>query len=514
MKPSSKRMILFATVLILLGGLCFLGLISNAAAKSSGIVKPLSIMNQYGYDASKWTWSNYRALACAAAYSDMPEEFREVAAEPGFIVIGKSNMNDGVTGMLLIDFYCENGIHEIGVYPTGYKAEPVPSALYYIDVDPARASNADIHYTVTRLDFENALQTIKSGWTWSLEGSTLTISGTGDMLDYRAYDPPWINKNYTITKVIVEDGITSIGDYAFYFMNSSKRTLLKTVILPDTITRIGRSAFYDCENMELDHLPANLTEVGDYGLYSCDKLILNRLPKKLTSVGNHAFAFNNGITCKVPALSSIGEGAFYACRGITGVEFAPGLSSIPKNAFNSCSAITGISLRGVTSIGSYAFQSCDSIKSITFGEKLTSIGEYAFAFGCDSMTSLTLPTSLTSLGSNAFYCCRNLSKVTMSRKTRIGQDAFTDCSPNLKITYYSDNYQHIDISIPEGVTHIYSETFANISYALTVYIPASVISIEDNAFDGIPGLVICGETGSEAEAFAERKGYEFIVRKR
>ena len=509
-------MILFATVLILLGGLCFLGLTSNAAAENHGIVKPLSVMNQYGYDASTWIGLSRRALACAAAYSDMPEEFREAAAEPGYIVIGKSTMNDGVTGMLTIDYYCENGIHEILAYPTGgYAENPVPSALYFIDVDPAMASNADIHYTVTRLDFENALQTIKSGWTWSLEGSTLTISGTGDMQDYGNglyNDPPWKDKN--ITTVIVEDGITSIGDYAFYTLTSGQRALLRTVILPDTVTRIGGHAFYDCENMALDHLPANLREVGDYALYGCDKLILNRLPKKLTSVGKYAFAFDKGITCKVPALSSIGEGAFSWCTGITGVEFSPALTSIPDNAFNSCKGITEISPRGVTSIGSRAFYGCDSIKSITFGEKLTYIGQYAFAFGCDSMTSLTLPTSLTSLSSYSFWYCSNLSKVTMSRNTRVYPDAFANCSPNLKITYYSDNYQHIDISIPEGVTHIYSETFANISYDLTVYIPASVISIEDNAFDSIPGLVICGEAGSEAEAFAARKGYEFIVRKR
>ena len=108
---------------------------------------------------------------------------------------------------------------------------------------------------------------------------------------------------------------------------------------------------------------------------------------------------HNGTTYMV---TSIGEGAFYHCMGLTSV-FIP---------------------NSVTSIGHSAFSHCEGLTSITIGNGITTIGGYAFS-DCMGLTSITIPNSVTTIGVCAFYLCEGIASVTISNSvTRIGNSAF------------------------------------------------------------------------------------------
>ena len=98
---------------------------------------------------------------------------------------------------------------------------------------------------------------------------TLEISGRGAMYDYDNWDncAPWGTKEYIdldldITRIVVKNGVTSIGDYAFY-----RCYTVMSLTLPNTLKRIGRNAFYGCNSLKSLTLPRSLTSIGRSAFY-------------------------------------------------------------------------------------------------------------------------------------------------------------------------------------------------------------------------------------------------------
>lgn len=194
--------------------------------------------------------------------------------------------------------------------------------------------------------------------TWSLdEENVLTISGTGDMKEYSFYGfVPWYGK--TVFEVVIEDGVKSIGDNAFY-----QQDYLTTVKIADSVESIGDEAFYGC--------------------------------RSLTSVD-----MSDGVT-------SIGEGAFSNCLSLTGIDFSNKLTSIGTNAFYNTPISGDVNIPdGVTSIGEYAFSNT-AISSVTIPEGVTSIGWDTFAY-CDNLTKVVIPASATNIDRYAFTGSDNI----------------------------------------------------------------------------------------------------------
>jgi hypothetical protein len=213
------------------------------------------------------------------------------------------------------------------------------------------------------------------------------------------------------------------------------------------------------------------------------------------------------------SVTSIGERAFYGCRGLTSIEIPNSVTSIGEAAFNCCSGLTSIEIpNSVTSIGEYAFAECTGLTSVTIGNSVTSIGEGAF-YGCTSLTSITIPNSVTSIGEGAFYGCTSLTSVTIPNSvTSIGADAFAGCSGLTSINVASDNSNYCSVddvlfnkdkttliqypggkqgasyTIPNSVTSIGAGAFYNCSGLTSVTIPNSVTSIGADAFAGCSGL--------------------------
>ena len=207
-------------------------------------------------------------------------------------------------------------------------------------------------------------------WTLNTKDSTLVISGTGWMTDYRHYSSfaPWYDYKSYIKYVTIEDGVTSIGDEAFYSCSA-----LTSITIPNSVTEIGKHAFYNCSSLTSLTIPNSVTSIGEYAFEWCSSL---------TSV-----TIGNSVT-------SIGGWAFYNCSRLTSVTIPNSVTSIGWAAFGYCSALTSITIpNSVTSIGDWAFEYCSSLTSVTLGNSVTSIREGAFD-GCNKIQEVTayMPT--------------------------------------------------------------------------------------------------------------------------
>ncbi len=195
-------------------------------------------------------------------------------------------------------------------------------------------------------------------------------------------------------------------------------------------------------------------------------------------------------------VTSIGEGAFEDCSGLTSVTIPNSVTYIGKYAFygtawynnqpdglvyagpvaykykGTMPSGTSIVLKeGIKGIADYAFEGCRGLTSVTIPNSVTSIGEGAFD-GCRGLTSVTIPNSVTSIGNEAFSGCRGLTSVTIGNSvTSIGYYAFWDCSGLRSLT------------IPNSVISIGGGAFEHCSGLTSVTIPNSVTSIGEGAFD-------------------------------
>ena len=95
--------------------------------------------------------------------------------------------------------------------------------------------------------------------TWSYVESThtLTISGTGAMTDYSDGETPWYAYRNYITNIVIKDGVTTIGDYAF------TNCLVTELTIPNSVTSIGKHAFVDCEYLTTLNIGSGVTSIGD-----------------------------------------------------------------------------------------------------------------------------------------------------------------------------------------------------------------------------------------------------------
>lgn len=258
--------------------------------------------------------------------------------------------------------------------------------------------------------------------TWELGGDgTLRISGKGEMADYTYDDKaPWDTYRRQVTAIVLEDGVTSIGDYAFYFCSSAT-----AVTIPDSVTSIGKSAFSGCDDLTSVTIPEGVTSIAGYAFSRCYDLINVTIPYSVTSIGDSAFDsctklsgifvddgnINYASVDGVLFNKELSVLIFYPAGHGSVYRIPEGVTSIGSHAFEDCSSLTNVMIpEGVTSIGDLAFENCSSLTNVTIPEGVTSIGFWGF-FCCTSLTSVTIPVSTTSIGSSAFYNCTALKDI-------------------------------------------------------------------------------------------------------
>lgn len=177
------------------------------------------------------------------------------------------------------------------------------------------AVTADASYSaVWELDTSIASGTLSSGVTWTLKGTgAMVIAGSGAMDDY-AYQQvrPWDDYVENITSVIIQKGVTHIGDRAFYLCNA-----ITNLTIPSGVITIGTAAFWGCSIASID------------------------LPEGLQTIGPSAFRENNFTNVTFPnSLKTISGGAFGNCAALESVTIDSGVTLIENYAFSNCNALT------------------------------------------------------------------------------------------------------------------------------------------------------------------------------
>lgn len=237
--------------------------------------------------------------------------------------------------------------------------------------------------------FENIL--------WEFDGATgtLTISGTGDMPNsVRDYNyAPWYDAHLTVhvKHVVIREGVTSIGDYAFIYMDN-----METVSIPSTVKRIGVGAFYQCMKLKEVKLPEGLTTLESKAFAECMELQKINIPDGITLIPGSCFELCNlqtvevGPNCQV---TDIASWAFHCNFGITEMPAFPKLRQIGDNAFRSTGLTVAEFPETVTYIGRDAFMECMFLNRIVFRGDAPELEENCFqGVSADAMYPANNPT--------------------------------------------------------------------------------------------------------------------------
>ncbi|MBO5221480.1 MAG: leucine-rich repeat domain-containing protein [Clostridia bacterium] len=198
---------------------------------------------------------------------------------------------------------------------------------------------------------------------WTFDQGTLTITGEGAMTEFNEYrTAPWYHLREQITKVILPDGLTSIGRLAFYGC-----TALRAVSFPDSLRTIGDSAFYNCEKLVQVRMSSTLSKIGRQAFYGCTSLVFISLPISLESVGDKAFYLCESlVSITLPRYAEkLGTQVFAYCTSLLRVQIDAPIKTVPEWMFYGCENLAEVALPStVTEAEYYAFKRCDSLTGI------------------------------------------------------------------------------------------------------------------------------------------------------
>ena len=340
-----------------------------------------------------------------------------------------------------------------------------------------------------------------------------------------------------LSSVRIPSGVTSIGSYAF-----SGCSGLTDVTIPDGVTNIWNNAFEGCSGIVNVNIPDGVMSIGDNAFYGCSSIVSIEISqyvcaRQLSSVFPSAYQAITNIVI-VDGVTSIGSSAFENCSGLTSVTMPESVMSIGAHAFEGCGGLVDMTISdGVTNIGDYAFADCNGLVGVTIPNGVRRIGSYAFYncknltgtmaipdgvesiedltfCNCIGLTGIAIPNSVTNIGISAFRGCKSLPDVAIPRSvTRIGATAFWGCGGLRSVnvtdiaawcnivfgnTYanplryarnlYLNGSPITDLTIPDGVTNIGSNSFHNCTNLLNVTIPSGVREIGSYSFYGCSGL--------------------------
>ena len=237
--------------------------------------------------------------------------------------------------------------------------------------------------------------------TWKLyEDGTLTISGTGAMKNYDYYDNPSpVCNNSNVKKVVMEDGVTSIGSSAFRGCTS-----LTSITIPNSVTSIGNAVFSYCSSLTSITIPDSVTSIGSSAFRGCTSLTSITIPDSVTSIGNAAFSNCWDLTSiTIPdSVTTIGDSAFSGCSSLTSITIPDGVTSIGNRAFYNCTNLTTISL------------SCkSSLKRSDFGKQADLVSYTLHTLKKTAAKAATCAES----GNKEYWTCEHCKKYFLSDDT-------------------------------------------------------------------------------------------------
>ncbi|MDR3282490.1 MAG: leucine-rich repeat domain-containing protein [Candidatus Methanoplasma sp.] len=233
---------------------------------------------------------------------------------------------------------------------------------------------------------------------WDLAAGVLTLTlkpgnvGT-DMEDYVAdSDAPWYAHRASVARVVIGDGITSIGDRAF------ASSALSSVSIPGSVTSIGDYAFAYCLSLAAIDIQS-VTYIGSFAFFSCFSLATIDIPSGMTSISERTFELCWGLTSIIipDSVTYIGSGAFTRCYGIESVDIGVGVQTIDEGAFSMCWGLSLVTFHGtVEHIRGTVFWDDQQLRNIVFeGSAPTDLGDGSFCLSRGQATVETYVWSTT-----------------------------------------------------------------------------------------------------------------------
>ena len=379
-------------------------------------------------------------------------------------------------------------------------------------------------------------------WTYDADTTTLTISGNGAMPDYNPVSvkkTEWYPKAFT--KVIIGEGVTNVGSYAFY-----QHATLAEIELGDSVKEIHQDAFEGCTTkLTRVTLPSGLQVIAMNAFKSVTFDTIE-LPEGLTKVGTNVFASASGkvivnkaksdflreyglTNANWPGSSSTNVTVEYTKEYVPQTSGSCGATDEDKVAWAYDAATATLTVNGtgamadytsteypcwqdadypavkhvvidagVTRIGGYAFRNLKT-ETVTIPDTVTSIGVSAFASN-SALTSVKLPAALESIGNSAFSRCVGLTAVTIPATVKtIDGYAFNGCT-GLTEFVFPEGVEEIansvlsgctgltKVTLPKAATEISSYAFKNCNALAELVIPETVTTINSYAFSGCTGI--------------------------
>ena len=365
-------------------------------------------------------------------------------------------------------------------------------AVFIFAVTRNRGSETEKHIPLESSNPASSTEELTDGISWSLNNGVLTLRGSGRMDDYGLVSEsvPWDELRGSITAVIVEEGITQIGECSF-----SNCENIKSIRLPEGLREIGLDAFAGCSELKDIQFPDSLEAIAT-GAFAGTQLETVTIPQNVREIGPGAFHFTSKM-CNI----EVHENNQYFCS-VDGILFSKDLTAIlcypagrNEKAYSipeGVARIGGTCFAGsclekvdipdsVLTIETGAFELC-GLKSIDLPPHLQTIGEAVIY--ATSIESVVIPASVQRIADNAFSVCSSLKSIDVeegnvfySSKEGVLFDAAKTtlcCYPAGKTTG--------EYVIPEGVTEIRRFAIAGCAFLTKVTLPDSLLSIGDNAF--------------------------------
>ena len=206
---------------------------------------------------------------------------------------------------------------------------------------------------------------------WEFSGGTLSVTGSGEMTNFSSKaEVPWGGLREEILNVVFQEGITSIGNHAFYECRN-----ITAVVIPGSVTRIGDFAFSYCSGMKIVNFGSGVKTIGNECFLSCTSIASLNLPDSLISIDRKAFYRCESITSVVvpSGVTSIGVSAFGYCKNLVSAVIRANISKIPMLLFSGCEKLSQVTIPDeVDSVGDGAFKDCSNLTAVYYnGENIT-----------------------------------------------------------------------------------------------------------------------------------------------
>ncbi len=266
---------------------------------------------------------------------------------------------------------------------------------------------------------------------------TLTISGTGEMYDYKS------------------DGWTDDVDSPFHCSEE-----IRSVIIENVVTNIGDSVFHTCKNLESVEIPESVTAINYRAFANCGGLTDIIIPDSVVTIDKYAFKECNGLTkMTIPAgvklqyeEPNFNGCIFYECKGLKEVTLYN--DRITPSMFHGCDALETVNIEGeVGIINSYAFNNCKRLKKINLPESIYKIDTGAF-YGCLSLEEIIIPDNVTVIKQWCFRQCSGLKSIFIPQNVAsVERDPFGGCN-SLETVFYPYKLDLTNASIPNTATQL------------------------------------------------------------